>query len=223
MSEFPFSGRASIAWGDTAACACKSKPNPPDAFADAAAHVALFDLLGHAVAVGALADRLGLPDGAKLVERVGAFVGGSPTLAGAVETGGVLALVGKVGGKLTGGAARAWGKVEQSAARVWRAAASNPAALWRVGGLGVAALLGSQFLTAREKVELEALDLEVQLQRETLSRLSPAEAAKALRDLSAASDGDWFGSLGATVGTVGKVAAVGALALAAWWAFKAVR
>lgn len=221
MSEFPFSGRATLAWGD-APCACKAKPNPPDPFADAAAHVALYEVLGHAVAVGALADRLGMPDGARLVERVGAFVGTSSALGGA-ETGGVIGLVGKVGAKLSGSASRAWVKVEQSAARVWSAAASNPSALWRVGGLGVAALLGSQFLSARERVELEAIDLEVQLQRETLSRLSPSEAAAALRDLSAASSGDWFGSLGATVGTVGKVAAVGALALAAWWAFKAVR
>ena len=97
------SGDMRFQWGT---CTCDSARTNPAAEPPLQAITALYDELGRAVAIGELADRLGLEDGARLVQGVAQFVAGSPTVLRTVaETGGV---VSSVATGLTGAAAKAW-------------------------------------------------------------------------------------------------------------------
>lgn len=171
------SGDVRVRFG--APCSC-SQNNPP-AEPDLAGVMAVYDALGRAVAVGALADRLGIADGGRLVERVGRFVAASPTLARAeAETGGIASAVAR---GLSGAAKRAWIKVETRAASIWARAASSPGLIVSLAAVGSGALLGSQYLSAQERAELVEIDNESALVGETLSRMSPEEATAALKAL----------------------------------------
>lgn len=184
-----------VAWGEP--CACHAKANPPrgarrnpPSDPNLAGIASVYEMLGSAVAIGALADQLGMPEGAALVERAARFVETSPTLnraESALETGGffgsAVSATERVAGRLTGTAAKAWGKVEQSAAAIWSRAKESPrlaAALFATAG-GV--ILGSQYLSAEERTAAVQIANEKALLAETLSRVSPAEALAAVQKM----------------------------------------
>lgn len=207
-------GEASVRWGECPAkvetgCSggCSGCPhrNPP--LADLAVLDELYAFLGESLAWGALADRLGLPEGAELVTATSEWVASSPTLVES-ETGSLLSLVSRIGARAATAAPKAWARITATA----------DAALVRLGKVpgtllagGVALVLGSAYLTSSERVSLSALAGKKALVGETLARLSPADAAAALRDLGALdapAAGGLFGALGAALPWI-----VGGLAL----------
>ncbi len=176
MTSFPQSGSVGVRWGGGEPCGC-AQVNPA-ADPPLGAISALYDELGRAVAVGELANRLGVPDGAALVESVAAFVSASDTVLRSVastpETG---SLASSVGARLTGQAAKAWGVVETSAAKSWRALSGAPTRLLVVGA-GV--LLASQYLSAQEAAELEDISLRTAVLQDVVMSLPVDQRAAAL-------------------------------------------
>lgn len=170
----PVQGHAELTFGVPCACE-RASANPPAGVAE------LVDYLGNAAALGGLLARVGLPEGPALLQSVGAFVAASPSLvAGELETGGAWDSFVRGASK---GAAKALEAVEGAAGRVYRAAAKQPGILLGAGTLGVAALLGSQWLTTDERQRLATVEGNRALAVEVASRLSPEEAAKLARDL----------------------------------------
>lgn len=182
-------GRASVAWGEPCCAACAAGlagtiQNPPgaDPAGELAALFTLHKFLGEALAWGALAGKLGIPAGADLVASVASFVAESPTLGDAEvsETGG---FVGSVESAIAGAeraAPRGWAKVRAAATATLETLGKVPLGL---AAVGVGALLASQFLSANEKVKLAALAADKQILGETIARVDPADAIKALSAL----------------------------------------
>ncbi len=192
----------------SAPCACEGASANPAEAPPLDAISALYTELGHAVAIGELADRLGVPGGAQLVEGVARFVASSPTVlrsVGGVETGGVASAF--VEG-LGGAALKAWGVVETAAARSWKALQAAPTSLLLVGA-GV--LLASQYLSADERAGLEVLATEAALKQDVILSLPPELRAKALAEASPLG-----GSRGISIWTWGAFGLAAVVALWAW-------
>lgn len=184
----PFSGHALVSWGEP--CACQGAAvNPPSA-ADLAPVV---DFLGEATAVGVLAARLGMPEGKRLLAGVKDFIDTSTTF-GAVETGSVWDTLLRGGAAAESKTASLWAKVETSAGKVLKGAAEKPTLLLGAGALGVSWALGSQFLTTDERVKLTRVANDKALTGETLSRLSPEEAARLVKEINAQTAGAFGGA-----------------------------
>lgn len=195
--------RANISYGQPCACGGGEATNPPEDV-DFAGIDALFDSLSRSVAVGELTERLGLPGGRELVDRVVRFVESSPAVLGAApETGGILGVAERAAPK----AARALGIVEEGAEKLLRGLRKVPTSLVVVG---IGGLLASSWLSSQEKVELAALAEDTQRKADVLASLPPEARAKAVAD---------FGGLSTGWG-LGQWLGVGALVLGGLWAWR---
>lgn len=174
----PFSGRASVQWGEPCRCHETAQENPP-ADPDIAGIGAVYDALGRAVVVGALATQLGISGGAELIDRAKSFADTSPTLNRAAETGGLFGAV-KAG---AGAVGKVWTRVEESAAAIWKRAVANPGLAISVMTVGGAIALGARYLSKEEATELQAIDNERAIVSETLARVSPEEAIAAVKSM----------------------------------------
>jgi len=206
-------GELHVLYGRCQQCAAQN----PAAAPPLAAIVATYEELGRAVAVGELADRLGLPDGARLVESVADFVGSSPTLLRTVaETGGLARLSYETGGIATAvaetlgtQARKVWAVVESAAAKSWRALERAPTKLLLVGsGL----LLASQYLDSGEEERLAEIAAETAVVQDAVMALPPERRLAALKEAGFVSGS---GGLG-TLGWLAVIAVVGLGGYAAW-------
>lgn len=194
-----------------APCAChaeaadnppRRRRNPPEP--NTAGILAAYDMLGAAAAVGALAEQLGMPEGAALIDRVVTFAAASPTLNAAeggrpatLETAGLADAAKRIGGS----AGKVLGKVEERAARYWKQLGSQSDLLFKIGLVTGGTAAAIAYFEGAERVEAAAIAAEKALVGETLLRLSPQEAVAALKNtqlLSGTSGTSWlkWGAIG---------------------------
>lgn len=160
---------------ETAGRRVRRHRNPPNTSGIAAA----YDMLGQALAVGALAAQLNVTGGAELVASVERFVETSPTLAKAEavpETAGFAKT-------LAGAAGRAMAKVEGRAVAAFRLMGEQRALLTNIALVGGATAAAFAYFDSRERVDAMKLASETALVGETLSRLTPEQAAAAVQKM----------------------------------------
>ena len=150
---------------DSCQCGGAQGVNPP-ATPDIGAIVGVVEDLGRALALGTIADRVGLPEGGELVDTVATFVRESPTLAAAYavsetagiqhaptyrqpETGGVL---GSIGVGVVEGIEGAAGAVERAAVSSFKAIRKLPLGTFAAVGAGLA--VANQYFNVDERTRL---------------------------------------------------------------------